>query len=143
MDEAKIVMNLKEGIIELQGPVEFVQHYLDTYQFAIKGLQVLNKSAVSELEAKASPRKRKGLLRSKPKETKRTSSVVAIRSFLQDGFFDEPRSAREVRQRLNEVGVALTSNAIRTSLGKLSVAGLLARVTNGKRSVLYRRIADS
>jgi hypothetical protein len=35
MDEARVVINLKEGIIELEGPVDFVRHYLDMYQSAI------------------------------------------------------------------------------------------------------------
>ena len=48
MDEARVVINLKEGIIELQGPVDFVRHYLDTYQPAIKGLQSLPKDVCSK-----------------------------------------------------------------------------------------------
>jgi hypothetical protein len=35
MDEARVVINLKEGIIELEGPVDFVRHYLDMYQSTI------------------------------------------------------------------------------------------------------------
>ena len=36
MEQAKVVMNLKEGIIELEGPLEFVQKYLDTYYPTVK-----------------------------------------------------------------------------------------------------------
>ena len=142
MDEAKVVMNLKEGIIELQGSVDFVRHYLDVYQFAIKGLQVPKKSAVSELEAKASPRKRREVPRSRAGETKRATGARTIRGYLQEGFFDEPRSTREVKQRLNDAGLARTSNAIRITLEKLSVAGLLDRVTKG-RSVRFQRPVQS
>ena len=35
MGETKVVINPKEGIIGLQGPVDFVRHYLDAYQPAI------------------------------------------------------------------------------------------------------------
>ncbi len=140
MDEARVVMNLKEGIIELQGPVDFVRHYLDTYQLAIKGLQNLPKDvAVSEQKAKASPLKRKEVPRSKAGETKRATGAGAIRGYLQEGFFDESRSTREVKQRLNEMGLTRTGNAVRASLGKLSADGLLDRVANGKRSVRYQR----
>ncbi len=143
MDEARVVMNLKEGIIELQGPVDFVRHYLDTYQLTIKGLQNLPKDiAVSEQKAKASPRKRKEVPRSKAGETKRATGAGAIRGYLQEGFFDEPRSTREVKQRLNDAGLARTSNAIRITLEKLSVAGLLDRVTKG-RSVRFQRPLQS
>ena len=40
MEEARVVIDLKEGVIELQGPVDFVRHYLEIYQRSIKGLQV-------------------------------------------------------------------------------------------------------
>ncbi len=80
MDEARVVMNLKGGIIELQGPVDFVRQYLDTYQLAIKGLQNLPKDiAVSGQKAKTSPRKRKEVPRSEAGETKRATGAGAIR----------------------------------------------------------------
>ena len=110
MDEARVVINLKEGIIEVQGPVDFVRHYLDTYALAVKGLQNLPKDiAVSEQKAKASPRRRKEVPRSKAGETKRVTGAGSIRGYLQEGFFDEPRSTREVKQRLNDAGLARTS----------------------------------
>ena len=63
MDEAKVVINLKEGIIELQGPVDFVRHYLDMYRPAIKGLEKSPQQATVTLEkTKALPRKRKSSL---------------------------------------------------------------------------------
>jgi len=37
VDEARVVINLKEGVIELQGPVDFVQRYMDAYQLVAKG----------------------------------------------------------------------------------------------------------
>ncbi len=144
MNEARVVMNLKEGIIELQGPVDFVRHYLDAYQFAIKELRGLPKdAAMSPQKAKALPRKRKEVTAPKAGKTKRASGPVAIRGYLQEGFFDEPRSTREVKQRLDEMGLARTSNAVRAVLGKLSVAGLLETIANGKRSVRYQRRVQS
>ena len=35
MDETKVVINPKEGIIGLQCPVDLVRYYLDAYQPAI------------------------------------------------------------------------------------------------------------
>ncbi len=143
MDEARVVINLKEGIIELQGPVDFVRHYLDAYQFAVKELQGLPKdAAMSTQKEKALPRERKEVPRSKARETKRATGAGAIRGYLQEGFFDQPRSTREVKQRLNDAGLARTSNAIRITLEKLSVAGLLDRVTKG-RSVRFQRPVQS
>ena len=143
MDEARVVINLKEGIIELQGPVDFVRHYLDAYQFAIKELRGLPKdAAMSPQKTKALPRKRREVPSPKAGKTKRASGPAAIRGYLQEGFFDEPRSTREVKQRLDDMGLARTSNAIRAVLGKLSVDGLLDRVGKG-RSVRYQRRVQS
>ena len=141
MDDARVVINLKEGIIELQGPVDFVQHYLDIYQPAIKGLQPQNVAAKPE-KAKALPRKRKAAPSTEAKKGKRASCMGTIRSDLEAGFFDEPRSAGDVKQRLSEAGLTFTDNGVRASLRRLSLAGLLDTVREG-RSVRYQRRAQS
>ena len=143
MDEAKVVIKLKEGIIELQGPVDFVRHYLDTYQPAIKGLQSLPKDvAVSPEKAKALPRKRKAAPGTKAEKRKHASCTGTIRSDLEAGFFDEPRSTGEVKQRLSEAGLTFTDNGVRASLSRLSLAGLLDTARKG-RSVRYQRRVQS
>ena len=139
MDDARVVINLKEGIIELQGPVDFVRHYLDTYQPAIKGLQSLPKDvAVSTEKAKALPRKRKAVPGTKAGKRKRASCTGTIRSDLEAGFFDEPRSTGEVKQRLSEAGLTFTDNGVRASLRRLSLSGLLDTTRKG-RPVRYQR----
>jgi len=143
MDEAKVVINLKEGIIELQGPVDFVRHYLDTYQPAIKGLQGLPKEvAVSPEQTKAVPRKRKAAPGTRTAKRKRASCMGSIRSDLEAGFFDEPRSTGEVKQRLSEAGLTFTDSGVRASLRRLSLAGVLDIVRKG-RSVRYQRRVQS
>ena len=141
MDEARVVIDIKEGVIELEGPVDFVRHYLDMYQSAIKELQGLpGDIAVSPQKARALPRKRKEAPRIKVEKRKRASCTGTIRSYLEAGFFDEPRSTGEVKQRLNETGLTFTDNAVRMSLSRLSQAGLLDSMRKG-RSVSYRRQA--
>ena len=139
MDEAKAIINIKEGVIELQGPVDFVRHYLDRYQYAIKDLQGLPKdSTVSPQKAKAVPRKRKTAPAAKAEKGKRAPCTGAIRSDLEAGFFDEPRSTGEIKQRLGETGFTFTDSNIRNSLMRLAKAGTLA--TMGKGTTLrYRR----
>ena len=143
MDEARVVINLKEGIIELQGPVDFVRHYLDTYQSAIKELQSLPKDVgVTPEKAKALPRKRKATPGTKAEKREPASCTGSIRSDLEAGFFDEPRSTGEVKQRLSEAGLTFTDNGVRTSLRRLSLAGLLDTVRKG-RFVRYQRRVQS
>ncbi len=143
MDEAKVVINLKEGVIELQGPVDFVRHYLSAYQPAIMGLQSLPKDiTVSPEKTKAVPRKRKAAPVTKAEKGKHASYTGAMRSDLEAGFFDEPRSTGEVKQRLSEAGLTFTDNGVRASLRRLSLDGSLDIARKG-RSVRYQRRAQA
>jgi hypothetical protein len=139
MDEAKAIINLKEGIIELQGPVDFVRHYLDTYQAAIKGLQSLPKDvAKSPDKVKVEPQKRKAASSTKRATGKRNSCAQALRSEIETGFFDEPRSIAEVKQRLSETGFGFIDSNIRTSLKRLVNSGSLGMTGKG-RTVRFHR----
>ncbi len=143
MDEARVVINLKEGIVELQGPVDFVRHCLDMYRPTIQGLQGLPQDAAARREkAKSLPRGRKVAARTKARKGKRGSCIGAIRSDLEAGFFDEPRSTTQIKQRLSEAGLTFTENGVRANLRRLSLAGLLETVRKG-RSVRYHRRAQS
>jgi len=143
MNEARVVINLKDGIIELQGPVDFVRHYLDTYQPAIKGLQSLPKEvAVSPEKARALPRKRKVAPAAKAEKGKRASCTGAIRSDLEAGFFDEPRSTGEVKQRLSETGFTFTDSNVRNSLRRLAKSEVLGTSGRGT-SLRYQRAKQS
>ena len=143
MDEARVVINLKEGIVELQGPADFVQHCLDMYGPAIRGLLGLPQDAAATPEkAKPVPRKRKVAAVTKSGRARRGSCIGAIRSDLEAGFFDQPRSIREIKQRLSEAGITFTENGVRANLRKLSLAGSLDIVRKG-RSVRYQRRAQS
>ena len=143
MDEARVVINIKEGIIELQGPVDFVRHCLDMYRPAIKGLQVLPQdAAVRPKKTKSLPRRKKVAAATKAGKGKRASCMGAIRSDLEAGFFDKPRSTAEIKQRLSEAGLTFTENGVRANLSRLSLAGLLDTARKG-RSVRYQRRAQS
>jgi hypothetical protein len=143
MDEARVVINLKEGIVELQGPPDFVRHCLDMYQPAIKGLLGLPDEAATKLEkTKRLPRERKVPAAAKALRGKRTSCMGLIRRDLEAGLFDKPRSTGEIKQRLAEAGVTFTDSGVRANLRRLSLAGALDIVRKG-RSVRYQRRARS
>ena len=143
MDEARVVINLKEGIIEVQGPVDFVRYCLDMYEPTIKGLQGLPQdAAVRPEKAKSLPRRRKAATVIKPRRGIRASGIGAIRSDLEAGFFDEPRSTGEIRRRLSEAGLTFTDSGVRANLRRLTLDGLLDTVRKG-RSVRFQRRARS
>ena len=143
MDEARVVINLKERIIEVQGPVDFVRYCLDMYEPTIKGLQGLPQdAAVRPEKAKSLPRRRKAATVIKPRRGIRASGIGAIRSDLEAGFFDEPRSTGEIRRRLSEAGLTFTDSGVRANLRRLTLDGLLDTVRKG-RSVRFQRRARS
>lgn len=143
MDEARVIINLKEGIVELQGPPDFVRHCLDMYQPAIKGLLGLPSEAATKLEkTKPLPRERKVHAAAKARKGKPTSCVGVIRSDLEAGFFDKPRSTGEIKQRLSEAGLSFTENGVRANLRRLSLSGALDVVQKG-RSGRYQRPIQS
>ncbi len=133
MDEAKVVINLKEGVIELQGPVDFVQRYMDAYQLVAKGPEGVT---VTPKEAEASLKEELAMKAAK----KRASYKTAIRDALEEGFFDKPRSPRDVKQKFEEAGVNFTDSGVRAILRRLSLAGVLKTVKEGG-AVRYQKIA--
>jgi hypothetical protein len=143
MDEARVVINLKEGIVELQGPADFVRHCLDMYQPAMNGLMGLPSEAAPKPEkSKPLSRERRVPAAARARKGKPTSCMGVIRSDLEAGFLDEPRSTGEIKQRLNEAGITVTDSGIRANLRRLSRAGALDVVRRG-RSVRYQRRGQS
>ena len=141
MDEAKVVINLKEGIIEVEGPVDFVRHCLDMYGPGIRGLLGLPQDvAVGPEKAKPLPAKAKAAAVIKPRRGKRASVMGTIRSDLEAGFFDEPRSTGEIKRRLSDAGLTFTDSGVRANLRRLTLDRLMNTLRKG-RSVRFQRRA--
>ncbi|MBI4303836.1 MAG: hypothetical protein HY665_05815, partial [Chloroflexi bacterium] len=64
MDQAKAIINLNEGIIQLEGPVEFVRLYLEKYAPATKVISTSTSEAGSPGKQLATRRRPKGGRRS-------------------------------------------------------------------------------
>lgn len=145
MDQAKAVINVKEGVIQLEGPVEFVRQYLELYGSAIGGVKeqpMGEKPNAAPATAKVakSPKvaEKEVAVHGKRRRAKRLTCIGAIRKEIKGGFFNEPRPATEVHQRLFEQGMSCGHEIIRVSLVKLTGDGLLERTSDG-RSARYRR----
>jgi hypothetical protein len=123
MDEAKAIINIKEGIIELQGPVDFVRQYLDRYQSAIKGLPKNDKSA---------PVRAPATKVTKAAKIKRETCIGVIRSYIQLGYFNEQRSLADVRAHLNEEKYEFNEKAVRAGLTRLAKLGTLNMTGKGR-----------
>ena len=132
MDQAKAVINLSEGVIQLEGPVEFVQRYLEKYAPTMKGATIAGPQAkTSAKETKALGRPRGG----------QRSCTRAIRAEIKAGFFDEPKATRAIRERLVEKGVACSIGLLRASLRKAVEEGRLG-TAGRRRGLVYSRKAE-
>jgi len=130
MSEARVVIDLKEGIIELEGPIDFVRHYLEMYQPAIKKL---SRTATANLEM---PKRLSG--RRRAARTKRVTCTAAIQEEIKAGYFDEPHSFKDMKQRLNESGYEFKDNNVRNSLKRMTATGALSANGTG-RSLTYSK----
>ncbi len=129
MDQAKATIKLNEGIIELEGPLEFVERYLERYGSAIKGLPAMEpKRASSPRTVKARGKARGG----------QRSCTRAIRAEVKAGFFDKPKSPRAIKERLTEKGVSFSSGLLRTSIKKIVDEGRLSPTGAGRARVYSR-----
>ena len=129
MDQAKAVINLNEGIIQLEGPVEFVRRYLEKYAPVIKGISTpAHPAGRAAKQTKTTGRRRGG----------RVSCARAIRAGIKAGFFDEPKPTKAVRGWLTEKGISCSSGVLRTSLREAVQGGRLQTSGRG-RGITYRR----
>jgi hypothetical protein len=135
MDEARAVINIKEGTIEIQGPVDFVRHYFDLYQPIIRKMSVLAGQAQALEKA---PRGR----RAAAERVKSVPCPKAIRSELEAGFFDGPRSVGEIKQRLGEAGYDFTDSNVRNCLKRLTASGVLNAIGSG-RGLRYQKMGQT
>jgi hypothetical protein len=161
MTEAKAIINIKTGIIELSGPVDFVRQYLDRYQSAIKIETVPEKAPVTPevktMKEPAAPAARavKAPVAPVAKAVKQPASptpapvaapapapvaakpkpetcIGAIRSSIQSGFFNEPRLLSEIRHHLDEEKIDYSERALRAGLTRLVKSGRLRMMGRGR-----------
>jgi hypothetical protein len=168
MDLAKAIINIKDGIIELSGSVDFVRQYLDRYQSAletvpekapvapeakaVKAPTIQVARAVKEPAAAVASPVAKSVKEPAAPETapvvsaaapvaakpKPETCIGAIRTSIQSGFFNQPRSFSDVRHHLDEDKFDYSQRVVRAGLTRLAKVGTL-RMTGKGRGKRYSR----
>ena len=133
MDMVKATINLKEGVLELEGPQEFVEKYLDLYRPDVHKWQSVP-SQKGEVKTKEEAPKR--VRAAKPKGT--PSCLGRIRTLINEDYFKEQRTSTEVMNWLKEQkGAIYGSGPVTAALNNLIKSGKLRRFKEDKGSYKY------
>ena len=136
MEMVKAVINLKEGVIELEGPREFVEKYLELYR-PNAGRWQAALSAKGEVKTKEEAPKRPRIVKPR-KGLTCAEKILELRS---EGYFKEPRARAEVQQYLKEKkGLIYKANEVAANLKNLFSRGDLQRLTEGKTFKYYSNL---
>lgn len=133
MDTVKAVINIKEGVIELEGPQEFVEKYLELYRPDASKWQtaLLQKGEVKTKEE--APKRTRA-----PKPKGMPSCLGRIRILISEDYFKEPRTSTEVINWLKEQkGAIYDSGPVTAALNNLIKSGTLRRFKEGKEPYKY------
>lgn len=135
MDTVKAVINLKEGVIELEGPQEFVEKYLNLYRPDASKWQTAV-SLKGEVKTKEEAPKRTRIVRPKagPACGEKISELIS------EGFFKEQRTREEVQKKLLEKGLRYESSLISATLNNLFNRGKIEKTGVGRNAKYYSNV---
>jgi len=142
MDVVKAVINLREGVLELEGPQEFVERYLDQYQPIIeKGFTSTSIPHVTSKETKVEKAEKPA-----PKRTRTTKSKAGptctqkVQELLNEGYFKQPKTRADVQSEILNRGVRFESKEVSAVLNNFFNGGKLKRTGTGTQAQYYSNV---
>ena len=134
MTEARVFIDLKEGVIELEGPIEFVEKYMAKYApGGAAGKVETEKPAVKRGPGR--PPKA-----GKPARKKKVSCDKIVAEMTAAGFFGQARGFGAIKAEMTSVEPGCSDAKIRKALKTAIAAGKLAANGAG-RGMKYTEIA--
>jgi hypothetical protein len=137
MDTAKAIINIKEGTIQLEGPQDFVEKYLEKYYPAIQ--EKVEKLPEKQEERDVDTRNLENSLQKRTRKSKSGPSCSEkIRELISEGYFREPRLRPEVQTHLlDQKGLRFEGKYVSASLINCFNSGVLLRMGVGKNAKYY------
>lgn len=140
MDTVKAVVNLGEISIQLEGPRDFVEKYLDQYQAVIeKGLSSTSTSRRTSKETEV-----KKAEKPTPKRTRTARSKAGptcaekIRELVSEGYFKEPKTTAAISEYLmKQKGYVNTTKDVSANLKGMFDRGQIKRIKEGNAFKYY------
>ena len=151
MTNAKAIINLTEGTIQLEGPVTFVREYLEKYSPAmnvqttrkvkaprvkVARVKVARVKSTRVKTARVKTPKEKIIKEKPPKQKKikplkiltrgkrgRNSLARIVNAEIEGGFFNNPISIKDIDNQLKEKGVSGSRAMIRGALKRATAEG--------------------
>ncbi|MEL7561913.1 hypothetical protein [Dehalogenimonas sp. 4OHTPN] len=110
MTEARVFIDLKEGVIELEGPIAFVEKYIAIYAPAAAA------ESVPETPRKRGRPAKKGAL---PLKKKKVNADRIIGAMIDNGFFNSARGFGAIKVEALKMAPDLSDTKIRKALQKV------------------------
>jgi len=125
----KLVVDLQRGLIEVEASDQFVSRvYSDVRETILKKLASdTHHQNAKERAATETPPKEDGAKTRKRARSGGPSCASRIEAAKEEGYFKEPRSAGEIREKLKEQGSTYASKNIAAALTNLTKARKLRR----------------
>ena len=131
MADARVLMDLQEGVIELEGPVDFVEKHMALFLPAIVSI---------EPEEEKVPGKRgRPAKAGKTRNKKRVNCETIVGTLWDDGFFTQSQGFGATKQEVLKTDSGCSDNKIRQTLKKFVAAGKLESKGAG-RGMKYTQI---
>ena len=142
MEIVKAVISIGEVTIQLEGPREFVERYLDQYQSIIeKGLSSTSTSRRTSKETEVEKAEKAAPKRTRTVKSKAGPTATSkIQELIDESYFKEPKTRVDVQEELLKRGVRYESSIISAVLNNLFKGNKLLKTGVGNKAKYYTNV---
>ncbi|HEY54806.1 MAG TPA: hypothetical protein G4N91_00795 [Dehalococcoidia bacterium] len=137
MDTVKAVISIGEASIQLEGPQEFVEKYLDQYKQLIASPPTAPKTSKT---AETTEKEKAKTLKRKPGTKTGPTCTQKLRELLDEGYFKQPKTRKDVQGELLKRGSRFSSSEVSSRLINFFNGGELKRTGTGTNAQYYSNV---